>query len=72
LDATRAYRLDVYLNGAAVQNVALPVSTLGAQAIFGAPTAVAAGDLLDAYMVRTAGGGASTFSDMQAVVEVTS
>ena len=72
IDAGNTYDLQIRLNGAPVQTVTLAAGTLGAQAVFGAPTAVVAGDLVTAFMVRTAGVGASAFSDMQAVVEVTS
>jgi hypothetical protein len=72
VDAGNAYNLEIRVNGATVQTVALAAGILGNQAVFAVPTAVAAGDLLTAFMVRTAGGGASSFSDMQAVVEVSS
>jgi hypothetical protein len=72
VDATRTYNLDVRVNGILVQTVPLAISTLGNQVVFAVPTIVAAGDLVTVFMVRTGGVGASTFSDMQAVVEVIS
>jgi hypothetical protein len=69
VDATRAYMLDVRVNGVSVATIALPVSTLGAQAAVG-PIAVVAGDLVTAFLVKTAGAGASTFSTINAQVEV--
>jgi hypothetical protein len=71
VDAARAYNLDVRVNGVSVATLALPVSTLGADTCT-APisVAVACGDIITAFMVRTAGGGASTFNNEGALVEI--
>ena len=71
LDATRSFTLSVRLNGAEVQTLTLPVSTLGVDGTFGVPTAVVAGDIITVFMVRASGGGASTFDEESAAVEVT-
>lgn len=70
VDASRAYQLEVHKNGASVATVALAVSTLG-NARSDISVAVAAGDLISTFVVQTAGSGASTFSNLHAMVEVT-
>jgi len=70
VDAVRAYKLSIRVNGVEVALVALPVATLGASSVALA-VAVVAGDLLTAFMVLTAGAGASTFTDTIAMIEVT-
>jgi hypothetical protein len=69
-DAVRAYKLSIRVNGVEVALVALPVATAGASS---AALAVAfvAGDRLTAFVVRTSGAAASTFTDTVAMIEVT-
>jgi hypothetical protein len=50
--------------------VNLPINTLGASSAAFA-VAVAVGDLIQAFLIRATGAGASTFANMQALVEVT-
>jgi hypothetical protein len=69
VDAARAYDLDIRVNTVSVATLALPVSTIGANTAAFA-VAVVAGDVITAFLVRTAGVGASTFSFENAVVEV--
>jgi hypothetical protein len=71
VDAARAYQLQVFINGVLSTAVlALPVSTLSVSttALY---VAVAAGDIITTFVVRTAGAGASTFGDEAALVELT-
>lgn len=70
VDNARAYDLDIRVNGVSVATLALPILTLGAHTVALA-VAVAAGDLITAFMVLTAGVGASTFVEEHAMVEVT-
>lgn len=70
VDATRAYNLDIRINGVSAVTLALPVSTIGAHST-ALSVAVAAGDVLTAFMVKTAGAGASTFSEEHGMIEVT-
>ena len=70
VDATRTFDLDIRINAASVATLALPVSTFGAHSV-ALSVAVAAGDVLTAFMVRTSGAGASTFSEEHGMVEVT-
>lgn len=68
IDGARAYKLSVQINGAEVESVALPVSTLGAvSTAFSA--AYASGDLLRCAIIRTSGTGASLFDDIAVIVE---
>lgn len=69
VDASRAYQLEVHKNGGSVATVALAVSTLG-NARSDLAVAVAVGDLISTFVVQTAGSGASTFSNLHAMVEV--
>ena len=69
VDASRAYQLEVWKNGASVATVALAASTLG-NVRSDIAVAVSAGDLISTFMVQTAGNGASTFSNLHAMVEV--
>jgi hypothetical protein len=69
IDATRTFDLDIRLNGTSVATLALPVSTLGAHST-ALSVAVAAGDVITTFMVKTSGGGASTFNEEHAMVEV--
>lgn len=70
VDAVRAYKLSIRVNGVEVALVALPVGTIGASTAALA-VAVVVGDVITAFMVRTAGAGASTFSEQHAMIEVT-
>lgn len=70
VDAVRAYKLSIRVNGIEVALVALPVGTIGASTAALA-AAVVVGDVITAFMVRTAGAGVSSFSDQHAMVEVT-
>lgn len=70
VDAGRTYDLVIYVNGGQVAVLALPLSTLGVQTAALA-VAVMAGDVVTAALVQTAGAGASTFAEQQAVIEVT-
>lgn len=69
IDVARAYKLSIRINTVEVALVALPVSTLGAQDVV-LNVAVVAGDLLTAFMVRTAGAGGSTFIQQYGSVEL--
>lgn len=69
VDASRAYQLEVWKNGASIATVSLAVSTLG-NARSDIAVAVSAGDLVSAFVVQTSGSGASTFSNQHAMVEV--
>lgn len=69
VDASRTFDLQIWQNGASVATVSLPLSTLGA-ARSDLNVAVAVGDLILAYLVRTTGVGASTFSNEHAMIEV--
>lgn len=69
-DAARTYDLDVRVNAVSVATLPLPLSTLSVSTIlFAVPVVV--GDIVTAFMVRTAGAGASTFGDEEALVEIT-
>lgn len=65
----RNYDLQVWKNGASVATVALVAGAVGNSAS-NLNVAVAVGDLISAYLVRTAGAGASTFANEHAMVEV--
>jgi len=70
VDATRAYNLDIRRNGVSIATVPLAISTLG-NAVNVVPfVALAAGDVITAFMVRTSGAGGSTFAEENAVVEI--
>jgi hypothetical protein len=69
VDAARAYKLSIQINGVEVALVALPVGTLGAQDDV-LNVAVVAGDLLTALVILTAGVGGSTFASEVASVEI--
>ncbi len=69
IDATRAYKLSIRVNGVEQESVALPTSTIGAQDL-SFSFAYVAGDRISAAMVNTGGAGASTFDDIQALVEL--
>jgi hypothetical protein len=70
-DASNSYKLSIRVNTVEVASVALAVGTTKNQTGVLA-SAVAAGDIVCAFMVKTGGpGGASSFNDMAAVVEIT-
>jgi hypothetical protein len=68
IDATRAFKLSVKINGSEVESVSLPVSTLGATSL-AFTTTFAANDILTISVERTSGTGASTFNRIAAGVE---
>lgn len=68
--STNSYNLDIRLNGVSVATVALAAGSLGASSV-ALSAAVAVGDVLAAFMVRTAGSGASTFTEQAAAIEIT-
>lgn len=70
-DGARAYNLDIRVNGVSVATLALPVAAIGADTCTTPiAAAVVCGDVITAFLVRTAGVGASTFSNESALVEV--
>jgi len=69
-DGVRSYDLDIYLNGASAATVALASGNTSAQSVALA-VAVVAGDIISAYMIKTAGAGTSTFEEIYAIVEET-
>ncbi len=69
-DGARSYNLDIRVNGVSVATLALPAGSSGAHTAALA-VAVAAGDVITAFMVRTAGAGPSAFGEEHSVVEVT-
>jgi hypothetical protein len=68
-DGARTYDLQVWQNGASVATVTLASGTTG-NSRSNINVAVAVGDLISAYLVRTAGVGASTFANEHAMVEI--
>jgi len=68
-DGIRSYNLDIYVNGASVATLALAAGSIGVSTTAFA-VAVVANDVITAYMIKTAGVGASTFDEVQALVEV--
>jgi hypothetical protein len=68
----RTYDLQIRKNGVAapIATLALPAATIGASTAALAVTGVA-GDYLQAFMVRTAGAGASTFVQIASEMELT-
>jgi len=68
-DGVRSYNLDIYVNGVSVATLALAAGSIGASTAALA-VAVAANDVVTAYMVKTAGAGASSFDEIQALVEI--
>jgi len=69
-DATKDYKLSIRINGVEVALIPLPSGSTGANSAALA-AAFVVGDILTAFMVRTLGAGASAFTDMTGVVEVT-
>lgn len=70
-DGARTYQLQVFVNGV----LSTAVLTLASGSTSASTTAlalvVAVGDIITTFMVRTAGVGASTFGDEEALVELT-
>jgi len=66
----RSYNLDIYLNGVSAATVALASPNTGASSV-ALSVAVIVGDIVSAYMILTAGAGASTFQQIYAIVEET-
>lgn len=68
-DGARSYNLSIRVNGVEVETVALPSGSTGAHDAT-LSSAVVAGDLVTAFLVLTAGSGASTFDEESALVEI--
>lgn len=70
-DGARTYQLQVFVNGV----LSTAVLTLASGSTSASTTAlalvIAVGDIITTFMVRTAGAGASTFGDEEALVELT-
>jgi hypothetical protein len=63
------FELEIRVNGLTVATLALPAgTTVATTSALNAPVAV--GDIVTAFLFRTAGSGASTFSDEQATIEI--
>jgi len=69
-DAVRTYNFEIRRNGITVATVALPVATTGNQSTAFAVSIVST-DIITAFMVKTAGAGASTFGQIYGLVEIT-
>lgn len=65
-----SYDLDIRINGASVATVALAAGATQNSSV-ALSVAVAVGDILAAFMVRTTGSGGSGFSEQAAAVEIT-
>jgi hypothetical protein len=70
-DGARTYQLQVFVNGVLSTAVLTLASGSTSASTTALALAVAAGDIITAFMVRTAGAGASTFGDEAALVELT-
>lgn len=68
-DATNDYNLDIRVNGISVATVPLPSGSTGASSVALA-AAVVVGDVVTAFMVRTAGADESDFTEEHAVIEI--
>lgn len=69
-DGANSYKLSIRVNGVEVSSVTLASgSTKNQSSVLS--SAVVAGDIVTAYMTRTAGAGASAFNSMAAVVVIT-
>lgn len=68
--SANSYNLDVRINGSSVATLALAAGATSNSTV-ALSVAVVVGDILTAFMVRTAGSGGSTFSEQSAAVEVT-
>lgn len=69
VDTTNDYDLEIRVNGLVVATVPLPSGSTGASSILlAAPVVV--GDVVTAFMVRTAGADASDFTEEHAVIEI--
>jgi hypothetical protein len=69
VDPSRAYNLEMRVNGIVAATVNLPISTLGVISTT-LNVAINAGDLLTVFLVRTSGSGGSAFTEVNAMVEV--
>jgi hypothetical protein len=69
-DAVRSYNLEIRLNGVAAATLAFPAGGGDSQATTALAVAVVAGDIVTAFMLLTAGAGASTFTTEEALVEI--
>ena len=70
-DNTRDYELEIRVNGSTAATIPLPSGdTVAFSNSLSAP--VVPGDIVTVFLVRTSGGGASTFSDEQALVSIKS
>lgn len=68
-DATNDYNLEIRVNGISVATVPLPSGSAGASSVALA-AAVVIGDIVTAFMVRTAGADVSDFTEEHAVIEI--
>lgn len=70
-DAARSYNLSIRVNGVEVATLVLPAGSTGADTCTSPlSAAVNCGDVITAFLVRTAGVGGSTFTAESAMVEV--
>lgn len=69
-DAVRTYDLEIRRNAVTIATVTLATGTTGTAAAVTPPVALAVGDVITAFLVRTAGAGASTFGEEHAVAEI--
>jgi hypothetical protein len=70
-DAGRTYDLEIRVNGSPVATVTLPAGPNAGAHDTTLAVPVVAGDHVQAFMVRTAGGGMSSFTSEHATVEIT-
>lgn len=68
-DAANSYDLEIRVNGVAAATVPLPSGSAGASSVALA-AAVVVGDVVTAFMVRTAGASGSDFTEEHAVIEI--
>jgi hypothetical protein len=71
LDAARTFQLQVFVNGVLSTAVLTLASGSTSALTIALALAVAAGDIITAFVVRTVGAGASTFGNEEALVEIT-
>ena len=70
-DGVRSYNVQVRVNGIVTAAIlAYPSGSISA-AVTGLLVAVVPGDIVTVFLVRTAGAGASTFNQHEALVEIT-
>ena len=67
--SANSYDLDIRINGSSVATLALAAGNTGASSV-ALSVAVSVGDVLTAFMVRTAGSGGSGFTEQSAAIEV--